>query len=128
MNHNARRGLAGIQKKRTDHKSLPSLDTIIVILLIGIVIILANTQVPMNRVQGYSSTKYVDDDIIKLSIEPFRLGNNTIEIEFLDSAGSPIDIQTVEMQVTRSAFKAKVSPTEIQTEKGSDGLFTANTS
>ncbi len=38
-------------------------------------IILANTEVPING-RGYSSTRYVDDDIIKLSVEPFRLGNN----------------------------------------------------
>ena len=125
MNSNARCRLAGIQRKRIDHKSSSSLETVIAILLLGTVIILANSEVPING-QGYSSTKYVDDDTIKLSVEPFRPGNNIMEIEFLDSAGNPIDIRTVEMQVAKSAVEAKVSPTEIQTEKGSDGLFTAN--
>ena len=77
---------------------------------------------------GYSATQYIENATarIKLSIEPFTVGNNNFEIEFLDSLGNPIDMRTVGIKMTQTA--ENIGPIEIQTKKVSDGLFTANAS
>jgi len=77
---------------------------------------------------GYSATQYLDNATarIKLAIEPFVVGNNNFEIEFLDSSGNPIDIQTVEIKLTQT--EENIGPIEIQTNKISEGLYTANAS
>jgi putative copper export protein/streptogramin lyase/methionine-rich copper-binding protein CopC len=79
-------------------------------------------------VGGYSSTQYLENATarIKLTIEPFAIGNNNFEIEFLDSTGNPIDMRTAEMKMTQTA--EGIGPIEIQTEKAPDGVFTANAS
>jgi putative copper export protein/streptogramin lyase/methionine-rich copper-binding protein CopC len=77
---------------------------------------------------GYSSTEYVDNATaqIKLNIEPFSLGSNNFEIDFLDLDGNPIDIRIVEIKLMQS--EENIGPIEIQTNKVSEGLFTANAS
>jgi len=77
---------------------------------------------------GYSATQYLDNATarIKLSIEPFSVGNNNFEIEFLDLSGNPIDMRTVGMKLTQT--EENIGPIEIQTNKISEGLFTANAS
>ena len=79
-------------------------------------------------VGGYSATQYLDNATarIKLSIEPFSVGNNNFEIEFLDLSGNPIDMRTVGMKLTQT--EENIGPIEIQTNKISEGLFTANAS
>ena len=77
---------------------------------------------------GYSATQYLENATarIKLSIEPFTVGNNNFEIEFLDSLGKPIDMRTVGIKMTQTT--ENIGPIEIQTKKVSNGLFTANAS
>jgi len=77
---------------------------------------------------GYSATQYLDNATarIKLTIEPFSVGNNNFEIEFLDLSGNPIDMRTVGMKLTQT--EENIGPIEIQTNKISEGLFTANAS
>jgi putative copper export protein/methionine-rich copper-binding protein CopC/streptogramin lyase len=77
---------------------------------------------------GYSSTQYADNATvqIKLNIEPFSVGNNNFEIEFLDLAGNPIDIRTAEIKLMQT--EENIGPIEIQTNKISEGLFTSNAS
>lgn len=77
---------------------------------------------------GYSATQYLDNATarIKLSIEPFSVGINNFEIEFRDLSGNPIDMRTVGMKLTQT--EENIGPIEIQTNKISEGLFTANAS
>jgi putative copper export protein/streptogramin lyase len=77
---------------------------------------------------GYSATQYIENATgrIKLSIEPFTVGNNNFEIEFLDSLGKPIDMRTVGIKMTQTT--ENIGPIEIQSDKVSNGLFTANAS
>jgi putative copper export protein/methionine-rich copper-binding protein CopC/streptogramin lyase len=77
---------------------------------------------------GYSSIQYLDNATsrIKLGIEPLSVDNNNFEIEFLDSVGNPIDMRSVDIKLTQT--KDNIGPIEIQTNKISDGLFTANAS
>ncbi|MPZ08067.1 MAG: hypothetical protein GEU26_16900 [Nitrososphaeraceae archaeon] len=77
---------------------------------------------------GYSVTQYLDNATarIKLNIEPFGVGNNNFEIEFLDLSGNPVDMRTVEIKLTQT--EENIGPIEIQTNKISEGLFTANAS
>jgi copper transport protein len=77
---------------------------------------------------GYSSTQYLDNATtkIKLGIEPFSVGNNNFEIEFLDLEGNQIDMRSVDIKLTQT--QDDIGPIEIQTKKISDGLFTANAS
>jgi putative copper export protein/streptogramin lyase/methionine-rich copper-binding protein CopC len=76
----------------------------------------------------YSSTQYLDNATtkIKLGIEPFSVGNNNFEIEFLDLEGTQIDMRSVDIKLTQT--QDNIGPIEIQTKKISDGLFTANAS
>jgi putative copper export protein/streptogramin lyase len=78
--------------------------------------------------EGYSSTQYVDNATaqIKLNIEPFSLGSNNFEIDFLDLDGTPLDIRKVEIKLIQT--EENIGPIEIQTNKVSEGLFTANAS
>ena len=77
---------------------------------------------------GYSATQYLDNATarIKLTIEPFSVGNNNFEIEFLDPSGNPIDMRTVDLKLTQT--DENIGPIDIQTNKASGGLFTANAS
>ena len=77
---------------------------------------------------GHSASQYIENATarIKLSIEPFTVGNNNFEIEFLDSLGKPLDMRTVGIKMTQTT--ENIGPIEIQTKKVSDGLFTANAS
>src|SRR5918996_1200406 len=77
---------------------------------------------------GYSATQYLDNATarIKLTIEPFSVGNNNFEIEFLDPSGNPIDMRTVDLKLTQT--DENIGPIDIQTNKVSGGLFTANAS
>lgn len=77
---------------------------------------------------GYSATQYLDNATarIKLTIKPFSVGNNNFEIEFLDLSGNPIDMRMVGMKLTQT--EENIGPIEIQTNKISGGLFTANAS
>ncbi|MGC2306768.1 MAG: copper resistance protein CopC, partial [Nitrososphaeraceae archaeon] len=77
---------------------------------------------------GYSATQYIENATarIKIFIEPFTVGNNNFEIEFLDSLGKPIDMRTVGIKMTQTT--ENIGPIEIQTKKVSNGLFTANAS
>lgn len=76
----------------------------------------------------YSDTQYLENATagIKLNIEPFAVGNNNFEVEFQDISGNPIDMRTVGMRLTQT--EENIGPIEIQTNKVSKGLFTANAS
>lgn len=80
------------------------------------------------NVDGYSATQYLDNATarIKLTIDPFSVGRNNFEIQFLDLSGNPIDTRAVEMKLTQT--EENIGPIEIQTNKISEGLFTANAS
>ncbi len=77
---------------------------------------------------GYSDTQYLENATarIKLDIEPFAVGNNNFEVEFQDMSGNPIDMRTVGMKLTQT--EENIGPIEIQTNKVSEGTFTANAS
>lgn len=77
---------------------------------------------------GYSDTQYLENATakIKLTIDPYVVGKNNFEIEFLNSSGSPIDMRTVGIKLTQT--EENIGPIEIQTNKVSEGLFTANAS
>jgi putative copper export protein/methionine-rich copper-binding protein CopC/streptogramin lyase len=77
---------------------------------------------------GYSATQYLDNATarIKLTIDPFVVGNNNFEVEFLDPSGNPIDMKTAGIKLTQT--EENIGPIEIQTNKVSEGVFTANAS
>jgi putative copper export protein/streptogramin lyase/methionine-rich copper-binding protein CopC len=77
---------------------------------------------------GYSATQYLDNATarIKLMIDPFEVGNNNFEVEFLDPSGNLIDMRTVGIKLTQT--EENIGPIEIQTNKVSEGIFTANAS
>ena len=77
---------------------------------------------------GYSATQYLDNATakIKLTIDPFVVGNNNFKVEFLDLSGNPIDMRTVRIKLTQT--EENIGPIEIQTNKISEGIFTANAS
>jgi copper transport protein len=80
------------------------------------------------NVGGYSAAQYLDNATsrIKLTIDPYRVGSNNFEIEFLDLAGNPINMNTVGMKLTQT--EENIGPIEIQTNRAAKGLFTANAS
>ena len=77
---------------------------------------------------GYSDTQYLENTTarIKLTIDPYAVGKNNFEIEFLNSSGSPVDMRAVDIKLTQT--EENIGPIEIQTNKVSEGLFTANAS
>lgn len=131
-------------------------EAVLGILLLGAVAVLTNTGLPASEFEGqsqqssdevteaiaiqnllvttsgtrggYSSTQYVDNATaqIKLNIEPFSLGSNNFEIDFLDLDGNPIDIRIVKIRLIQT--EENIGPIEIQNNKVSEGLFTANAS
>jgi putative copper export protein/streptogramin lyase/methionine-rich copper-binding protein CopC len=79
-------------------------------------------------VSGYTATQYLDNATakIKLTIDPFVVGNNYFKVEFMDLLGNPIDMRTVRIKMTQT--EENIGPIEIQTNKISKGVFTANAS
>ena len=77
---------------------------------------------------GYSDTQYLENGTarIELTIEPYAVGKNNFSIKFLNLTGSPINMRTVDIKLTQT--EENIGPIEIQTNKISEGLFTANAS
>jgi putative copper export protein/streptogramin lyase/methionine-rich copper-binding protein CopC len=77
---------------------------------------------------GYSATQYLDNATakIKLSIDPFVVGNNNFEVEFLEPSGNPVDMRSAGIKLTQT--EENIGPIEIQTNEVSEGVFTANAS
>ncbi len=77
---------------------------------------------------GYSDTQYLENGTarIELTIEPYAVGKNNFSIEFLKLTGSPINMRTVDIKLTQT--EENIGPIEIQSNKISQGLFTANAS
>jgi putative copper export protein/streptogramin lyase/methionine-rich copper-binding protein CopC len=75
---------------------------------------------------GFSSTQYLENGTkrIKIAVEPLAVGNNNFKIEFLDSAGNPIDIPAVEMKMTQT--EQDIGPIAVQAQKVSKGVFSAD--
>jgi putative copper export protein/streptogramin lyase/methionine-rich copper-binding protein CopC len=75
---------------------------------------------------GFSSTQYLENGTkrIKIAVQPLAVGNNNFKIEFLDSAGNPIDIPAVEMKMTQT--EQDIGPISIQAQKVSKGVFSAD--
>jgi putative copper export protein/streptogramin lyase/methionine-rich copper-binding protein CopC len=77
---------------------------------------------------GYSDTQYLENGTarIELTIEPYAVGKNNFSIEFLNLTGGQINVRTVDIKLTQT--EENIGPIEIQTNKISEGLFTANAS
>jgi copper transport protein len=78
-----------------------------------------------NNTEGFTSTKFLDDGSrIILSINPFTPGNNNFKISFIDSAGNPIGLKSVQMKFTQ--IEKGIGPIKEDAKQISKGVFSIN--
>ena len=76
--------------------------------------------------KGLISTKFLDNGSrMSLSINPYSTGNNNFKISFIDSAGAPIGINSVQMKFNQ--IEKGIGPMNVDSQQTSKGVFSANT-
>jgi copper transport protein len=74
----------------------------------------------------FTATQFVNNGSrVILSIDPYFIGSNDITISFLDSNRSPVDIQSVLLELTQT--DKSIGPIKVDTQQVSTGVFSAQT-
>ncbi|HET8720349.1 MAG TPA: copper resistance protein CopC [Candidatus Nitrosotenuis sp.] len=84
--------------------------------------------IPLNPPQDiFTQVQFIEDGSrAVLTIDPFHTGNNNVKISFLDSNKNPIDLKSVQLQL--SQIDSGIGPITIDADKISTGMFNAQTS
>lgn len=78
------------------------------------------------NIQGLSQTGFIENGSrIVLSMSPFVTGNNDFTISFLDSNKKPIDMKSVQLELTPT--DSGIGSITVDANKTDTGTFTANT-
>ncbi len=76
--------------------------------------------------QEFTQTRFVENaSRVVLAINPFYTGSNSFSISFLDSAKNPIDMKSVQLELTQT--DSRIGPITIDANKSSSSTFTTNT-
>src|SRR5687767_15122419 len=121
------------------------IETILGISLLFVVSILANMALPSGEIPStnitnyietinfqnqtknsdiYSTVVYTEDQKIEVNLQPARLGQNNIFVDFTDYNNKPIDIIS-NATLKLSQLERNIGPIQIDMEKISDGRFNA---
>ena len=84
--------------------------------------------IPINPQQDMlTQVRFIEDGgRVTLTIDPFHTGNNNVKVSFLDSNKNPIDLKSVQLQLSQT--DSGIGPITIDADKISTGVFNAQAS